>query len=112
MVEERVEEVYDNGYGYGNPCRYLQEVFRGFLRCLGFENQGGGVKEGRGGGGGGGGDDDGDGGEVVDDPPITSPSDDPTRDPIDEPISSTVSNLLTCNQFCVTILGGDWDCIF
>ncbi|KAK9080780.1 hypothetical protein SSX86_000538 [Deinandra increscens subsp. villosa] len=35
MVEERAEVVYDI-----NPCRYLQQVFSSFLRCLGLENQG------------------------------------------------------------------------
>ncbi|KAD4386233.1 hypothetical protein E3N88_26402 [Mikania micrantha] len=92
MVEERVEVAYDIGYGYGNPCRYLQEVFRSFLRCLGLEKQ-----EGNHGGGDGGDDDSGGGeggggggGDEVDDPPTSSPPDDPSiMDPTDEPISAT-----------------------
>nr|GEW45260.1 hypothetical protein [Tanacetum cinerariifolium] len=76
MAEEGGENVYDIGYGFGNPCRYLQEVFKGFLKCLGFENQddGGGVR-----------------GGDMDDPPPTSTSDDPSTmdDPTDQPISST-----------------------
>ncbi|GKC30136.1 RNA-directed DNA polymerase, eukaryota, reverse transcriptase zinc-binding domain protein [Tanacetum coccineum] len=77
MAEEGGENVYDIGYGFGNPCRYLQEVFKGFLKCLGFENQdddGGGVR-----------------GGDMDDPPPTSTSDDPSTmdDPTDQPIPST-----------------------
>nr|GEW85502.1 RNA-directed DNA polymerase, eukaryota [Tanacetum cinerariifolium] len=78
MAEEGGENVYDIGYGFGNPCRYLQDVFKGFLKCLGFENQddGGGVR-----------------GGDMDDPPPTSTSDDPSTmdDPTDQPISSTKS---------------------
>ncbi|PWA41456.1 hypothetical protein CTI12_AA553730 [Artemisia annua] len=72
MAEEGGENVYNIGYGFGNPCRYLQEVFKGFLKCLGFENQD-------------------DGGGVRDDPPPPSTSDDPsTMDPTDQPVPSTI----------------------
>ncbi|KAF5807684.1 hypothetical protein HanXRQr2_Chr05g0236411 [Helianthus annuus] len=91
MVEERAEVVYDIGYGYGNPCRYLQEVFRSFLRCLGLEKQegkerntSGGVGGRDTGGGDGDGDGDGDGGGGEVDPPTTSP----IMDPTDEPMST------------------------
>ncbi|XP_071703827.1 uncharacterized protein [Rutidosis leptorrhynchoides] len=81
MVEERSEVVYDIGYGYSNPCRYLQEAFKGFLKCLGLYTE---QKEKDGDGNDDGGDDiSGDGGgdgREVDDPSI--------MDPIDEPISS------------------------
>ncbi|KAJ0790644.1 hypothetical protein HanPI659440_Chr05g0217591 [Helianthus annuus] len=92
MMEERAEVVYDIGYGYGNPCRYLQEVFRSFLRCLGLEKQEGKERNTSGGVGGGdtgGGDGDGDGGGGEVDPPTTSP----IMDPTDEPMSTRVSNL-------------------
>ncbi|KAI3672679.1 hypothetical protein L6452_38776 [Arctium lappa] len=82
---EDQEVVYDIGYGYGNPCRYLQHVLTSLLRCFGLENQEEG-KERSGGGGGGGG-----GGGEVEDPPLpssTSPSSDPpVIDPTDEPVS-------------------------
>ncbi|KAI3505050.1 hypothetical protein L1887_26919 [Cichorium endivia] len=94
MEEETVESVYDIGYGYRNPCRYLQEVLNGVLRCLGLERSGGGgdstsSEEGGGGGGqgGSGGGDGGDGGGEMDDPLTTPPSSDPP--PIDEPASAT-----------------------
>ncbi|KAI3689339.1 hypothetical protein L2E82_47293 [Cichorium intybus] len=96
MEEETVESVYDIGYGYRNPCRYLQEVLIGVLRCLGLERSGGGggdstsSEEGGGGGGEGGigGGDGGDGGGEMDDPLTTPPSSDPL--PIDEPAPATV----------------------
>lgn len=90
MEEERVESVYDSGYG--NPCRYLQQVLNGFLRCLGLERSvggggGGGNKEEGGGAGG-------DGGGEMDDPLTTPISDDSSSiDPVDEPASTTVSQL-------------------
>ncbi|CAI9291594.1 unnamed protein product [Lactuca saligna] len=86
MEEERVESVYDSGYG--NPCRYLQQVLNGFFRCLGLERSvggggGGGSKEEGGGAGG-------DGGGEMDDPLTTPISDDSsTIDPVDEPASAT-----------------------
>nr|XP_043607876.1 elicitor peptide 6-like isoform X2 [Erigeron canadensis] len=86
MVEEQSGVVYDIGYSYGNPCRYMQQVFKSFLKCLGLESQG--EREGKEKGDridGGNGDGSG-GGEVVDDPTLGDPS---TMDPTDEPAIST-----------------------